>query len=241
MIVELLILQLIGHLLADFTLQPQHWCNAKSKKVFSLIHFYHLIWVFVLSWLASFSLNFWPFALVITAIHGGIDSLKSWVELRSGNSSTNETYIRFSFFIDQSLHLVTLLSIVMIYSKRLNWEPIIHPAVNWITLLAMVLVCTKPTNILIRNVMLAFGIKMPDETSESERSLTNAGRLIGITERLLTLLLVIVQQYGAIGLIIAAKSILRFNNPERNEYVLIGTLLSFGIAIGLGVLFVYIF
>ena len=59
--------------------------------------------------------------------------------------------------------------------------------------------------------------------------------MIGITERILTL--IILGQYAAIGFIMAAKSILRFkeSQTQKAEYVLIGTMLSFGIAIMLGI------
>jgi hypothetical protein len=66
-------------------------------------------------------------------------------------------------------------------------------------------------------------------------SLPNAGKLIGITERLLALALILLGQYEAVGLIIAAKSILRINATQKSEYVLVGTLLSFGIAVFTGI------
>lgn len=49
-------------------------------------------------------------------------------------------------------------------------------------------------------------------------------------------------EYEAIGFLIAAKSILRFKETDtaRTEYVLIGTLLSFGVAIMCGVVIEYI-
>lgn len=37
-------------------------------------------------------------------------------------------------------------------------------------------------------------------------------------------------EFAAVGLILPAKSILRFNGTQKSEYVLIGTLLSFGFA-----------
>jgi len=49
------------------------------------------------------------------------------------------------------------------------------------------------------------------------------------------LALILLGQYEAVGLIIAAKSILRFNATKKSEYVLIGTLLSFGIAAFTGI------
>ncbi len=69
----------------------------------------------------------------------------------------------------------------------------------------------------------------------------NAGALIGLLERLLTIMFVILGEYGAIGFIIAAKSILRFKDTDtaKTEYVLAGTFLSFGIAIACGLLAKY--
>ena len=51
-------------------------------------------------------------------------------------------------------------------------------------------------------------------------------------ERILTLTFVMTGQYEAVGFIIAAKSLLRFKDTDtaKTEYVLAGTLLSFGVA-----------
>ncbi len=86
--------------------------------------------------------------------------------------------------------------------------------------------------------MDAFSIETPvDDPKNTEgKSLPNAGKLIGITERFLALALILLGQYEAVGLIIAAKSILRFRETQKSEYVLVGTLLSFGIATLAGVL-----
>jgi len=59
---------------------------------------------------------------------------------------------------------------------------------------------------------------------------------IGIVERFLALALIIMGQYEAVGLIIAAKSILRFSGTQKSEYILVGTLISFGIAAFAGML-----
>ena len=81
-----------------------------------------------------------------------------------------------------------------------------------------------------------FEIKLTDTTVETGE-LEKAGRLIGNLERILTLVLVLLSQYQAIGFLIAAKAILRFKDTStaKTEYVLIGTLLSFGVAILVGV------
>ncbi len=62
----------------------------------------------------------------------------------------------------------------------------------------------------------------------------NAGRVIGMLERILIFFFVFAGQYGAIGFIIAAKGFTRFKELDKREfaeYVLIGTLLSSLLAI----------
>ena len=65
----------------------------------------------------------------------------------------------------------------------------------------------------------------------------NAGRFIGMLERLLVYGFVLQGQYAAIGLILAAKSFARFKEMDERdfaEYVLIGTLLSVTSAAAIG-------
>ncbi len=62
----------------------------------------------------------------------------------------------------------------------------------------------------------------------------NAGRVIGMLERILIFFFVFAGQFGAIGFIIAAKGFTRFKELDKREfaeYVLIGTLLSSLLAI----------
>jgi hypothetical protein len=73
-------------------------------------------------------------------------------------------------------------------------------------------------------------------TDENNGSLANAGTYIGILERLFIFLFIITGHWNAIGFLLAAKSVFRFGdlkeskNRKLTEYILIGTLLSFGIA-----------
>jgi hypothetical protein len=86
---------------------------------------------------------------------------------------------------------------------------------------------------MIKEILNVFEIHFSDSID-----LPNAGKLIGIIERFLVLTFILLNQFGAVGFLIAAKSILRFKPDEtlKTEYVLIGTMLSFGIAIATGVL-----
>ncbi len=68
--------------------------------------------------------------------------------------------------------------------------------------------------------------------------LRGAGTIIGIIERVMVLTFVLVDQYTAITVIFAAKSIARFNelkDRKMAEYYLIGTLLSITFALLVGV------
>jgi hypothetical protein len=94
-----------------------------------------------------------------------------------------------------------------------------------------------PTAILINQ----FTLKWQNEINKGgDTSLPNAGKWIGRLERILILTFILVKQFEAIGFLIAAKSVFRFgdlrdeSDRKRTEYILIGTLISFTITIGLG-------
>ena len=69
----------------------------------------------------------------------------------------------------------------------------------------------------------------PDELTTCD-GISNAGQLIGYLERILILLFICATQYSAIGFVLTAKSIVRYDqitsNRKFSEYYLLGTLLS---------------
>ena len=68
-------------------------------------------------------------------------------------------------------------------------------------------------------------------TSDPDNGLKDGGLYIGWLERGLILVAVLAAQPEAVGFLLAAKSILRFPEVRKraiSEYVIIGTLLSFG-------------
>lgn len=140
--------------------------------------------------------------------------------------------------MDQILHLGSISGIVLLYSGISGIEFIIELEIKIIAIIAGFIFCAKPSNVIIKYIMEAFAIETPDKTRENaeDLSLPNAGKLIGIIERFLALALILLGQYEAVGLIIAAKSILRFSGTQKSEYVLVGTLLSFGMSIFTGIL-----
>jgi hypothetical protein len=240
MIYQLILFQFIAHLLADFIFQPHGWTLSKSSKIISWHHIYHVIVVFLFSWLLSFDFSFWKAALMLTLLHFITDVLKSYLQIRSRKLKEGKNY----FFADQFVHLVILLSISIIYFQNYEFKPVYELPLKHILIIAGFIFCAKPANIIIKNIFIAFSIETPhpnfyensNEAVNEEITLPNAGKLIGIMERFLVLSLVLIGQYSAVGLIIAAKSILRYKSTQKNEYILVGTLLSFGIAVLLGIL-----
>lgn len=108
---------------------------------------------------------------------------------------------------------------------------------NLLLLLGYVLVL-KPASVLIGSVLSPWLASV-----NTQGTLKSAGTLIGNLERVLIVTFVLLGQWEAIGFLLTAKSILRFNDIKGveqralSEYVLLGTLLSFttSIAIGLAV------
>ncbi|MEN8242774.1 MAG: hypothetical protein ABFS17_12690, partial [Chloroflexota bacterium] len=91
------------------------------------------------------------------------------------------------------------------------------------------LLATGEANLIIRYVFQAFNLAPKSKNNTTDVAEYNAGRVIGILERILIFYLVLNAEFGAIGFILAAKSFTRFKDLEERsfaEYVLIGTLLS---------------
>lgn len=214
---------LLVHLIADFALQTSKSCKHKREKKWGSIYNYcHAVVVFVLSWLASFRLEFLWCALVIAITHFAIDIWKSY----------REDKVKW-FVTDQLLHIAVLAVVAWLWCRINAWSVPFGMPTKYIALAVAVIVCWKPANIFIKQMLKHYSVNMPEEKSSG----FNAGALIGNIERWLILAFVIMQRYEALGLLIAAKSIIRFGDKEtaKTEYVLAGTLMSIFIAVLAGV------
>lgn len=219
---DVLILQFIAHLLADYIFQSEQWVRHKRRfGISSKILGWHVLIVFCFSFILS---NQWWFitpSVIIAVSHFLIDGFKDKIRLG-----------KYRFFIDQTLHLSIITVVVVIFEKYSGITPIIQFSnkTHHLLMTAAYLFCTKPANILIGEILNYNKITIP---RDRQNDLLNAGRLIGIIERLLTITLLLYNQFEAVGFLIAAKSILRYEGSKtaKTEYVLIGTMLSFGIAI----------
>jgi hypothetical protein len=220
---------LLAHLIGDFLLQPNSWVKDKEKKKHKSYFLYlHTLLHGVIAWILVGEMAFFGFAILLALLHGIIDFLK----LNYQTKSNKRTW----FSIDQLLHLVVIIAITLFYTnEKIEFTNFSNSF--WIVLTALVLL-TKPTSIIIKNII---SIWTP-ENKNKDNSLQNAGNYIGILERLFVFCFILTGHFEAIGFLLAAKSIFRFGDLKAakdrklTEYVLIGTLLSFGIALLIGLL-----
>ena len=223
MIVKLLILQLLAHLVSDFYLQTEASCKSKADNAFKSRHLcIHSLITFAFAWLLSMSWGYWWAALLIAVLHFVIDGLKSVCKNIKG-----------AFFIDQLLHLAVIVAAVVIFNNVCEVAlPVWLPEIKVLLWIVAFVFCLRPANFFIQNIFKEAKIMVPTN-GEEDQSLPNAGHVIGDVERMLTLVFVMLGQYEAFGFLLAAKSLLRFRETDtvKSEYVLVGTLLSFGFAI----------
>ena len=228
----LLLSLLMAHVIGDFYLQSDRYCKGKEdSKLKSPFLYIHSLIIGLLSWAVVPTVEFWFYALLIFVTHFLIDAMKSY--MCKG---------LYPFLIDQMAHIIIIFFIASQYVPSCHF-PIQNidylENISIPMFLFAILCCLKPTNILIKLILERYKI---GET-ESCESIKNAGSLIGNLERVLTLVFVLIGQYEAVGFIIAAKSLLRFKDTDtaKTEYVLAGTLLSFGIATFCGLAVKYLF
>lgn len=226
-----LIKLLLAHLLTDFILQPSGWIESRNRKHFNSGKLYLHGFVTALAAWILIGWKYWLVALVILVTHILIDGWKSY-------QKKNVTY----FLADQLMHLIVIFGCW--YFTFIKWANVQHAwgRLNgnehfWLLATAAVFL-TMPAGILIGQLTKNWRDQIPDS-----ENLANAGKWIGMVERIIILIFVMQNQYSAIGLLIAAKGIIRFNEKDRQEikteYLVIGTLLSMGIAIVTGLIIKY--
>jgi Protein of unknown function (DUF3307) len=223
-----LIKLVLAHLLSDFILQPKSWVDDRNTKHFASGRLYlHGLVTGILAWIMM-GFQYWLPAAIVLVTHILIDAWKSY----------RAPTVLF-FLADQALHLLVIIACwsalfisradVQAAWASLNAEPAV-----WKMITAFVFL-TTPAGILIGQLTKQWRDKIT-----GAESLANAGKWIGIAERIIILIFVLYSQFSAIGLLVAAKGIIRFNEKDRQEskteYLVVGTLLSIGLAIITGLL-----
>lgn len=217
---------LLAHLLGDFIWQPNSWvADKEAKKHKSIYLYFHILLHGILAAILVWEIQFIPYAVLIAITHGIIDLIK----LNFQKNTTKRTW----FIADQIAHLLILIGIVLLYENKtinLLW----FDNRFWVLITGFLFI-TKPMSILIKTIISIWSPE--NSTNNNDNSLANAGNYIGILERLFVFCFILTGHFEAIGFLLAAKSIFRFGDLKEakdrklTEYVLIGTLISFGSAI----------
>lgn len=229
---SLLIKFILAHLIGDFFLQSAKSIDQKNKRKWRSPHLYiHTLIHFALVLLIA-GLNHWVAALIITVFHFIIDGSK----LQFQNEKNKQTW----FFVDQLLHLIVIVAVWVFITAM----PKIELTAAFLAGATALIFLTRPASFIIYQALSHWSSEMAEE-GQNEKALPKAGSYIGMLERVLVFGFILIGQWGAIGFLMAAKSIFRFGDLTRakdrklTEYILIGTFLSFGLAILAGMFFTY--
>mgnify|MGYP004706474073 CR=1 FL=1 len=235
MIYKYLLLLLLGHVVGDFYFQTDYISKKKDEKYSGVIlHSFEYLLAVVVVMIPVISLDMLLSAIYLSAMHFVIDSVKFYLLKRK---IINKSGIVFVF--DQCIHVLSVfvLSYVM-YKNNFKFTclPIVHDVFDvfgieknlFLRLLLSILLLHKPTNIMIQNLLGGYKPK-EDENKLFIRD-NKVGRKIGTIERFIMLLFILMNQYAAMGLVLTAKSIARYDKIVKEEkfaeYYLLGTLFS---------------
>lgn len=229
---------LLGHLLGDFYFQTEKMAADKQK-----------YWPVLLKHCAGYGICVlacgWTLCGVPALRGAGIAALGhavvDWLKFhcREQLQSCAPAQV---FLADQLLHLTVLAAAALWAPTPLTaYVPMVLTALDCVyapeallRLSCLVLFLMRPSNILLKICNRKPSPAEAGQASTVEQD-RGAGGVIGVLERLLTAVLFLLGQYGAISVIFAAKTLTRYNKitEQKNfgEYYLIGTLASLLLAI----------
>lgn len=230
MSVDILILVklIFAHFLGDFCLQPKYVVD-KKKEGKQGYHILHSSVHAALAYLLVGDWSAWYIPLVIFITHYVVDLWK----YKNEKSMVH-------FILDQFLHLSVIILLWLAITQQFTavWSLIItllNYLPFWVYLTGFVFILT-PTSIILSTATRKW------EDGRGVNGLKDAGKWIGYLERTLVFIFMCLAVYEAIGFVLAAKSIYRFGelkdavDIKKTEYIMIGTFLSFTIAIVVGLI-----
>lgn len=219
----------IAHLVSDYFLQFKSWVTDKEKnKIRSPKLYAHIAVTFLAAGLLT---GEWLMALFVAGTHGIIDTAKIYLGKKDSISFLIDQFLHFIILIISSLWLSNELEEVIAYFKTIG------SSTSFWAIAFGYLIITFPMSVVITILTHRWRSDL-DESYEKLETLNEAGKWIGIMERFLILTFILINQFTAIGFLIAAKAVLRIRDTERklSEYILIGTLLSITVTVIIGLM-----
>ena len=230
---SILLRLLLAHIIADFFLQTKWMVEGKEdggKRSMRMLTMHSIIHS-LMAYLIVGDWALWYIAIVIFVTHFIID----WCKIQFRGNSVS------AFLIDQLSHVVVLFmlwvtilpgSISDIFKEGTDILPD-----NILMIVVAYAMMLRPSAIL-----MSLLLKRWQLSSMANSSLPEAGKWIGYLERILILTFVITDNMEGVGFLLAAKSVFRFGDLNKakdiktTEYVMLGTMTSFAIAIIVGLL-----
>jgi len=223
------------HILGDYYFQSRELAAGKNQSAAKLAEhglLYFAVSVFCV--IPVFHIRLFLAALLLSAGHIVIDIAKcKYTRFLVTSGMDTPSKERFVYLADQVLHISCIFLISFLLAAKgtgFHLLPVFDYAFRIIELpfeiiiywLIMILLIWKPANVTIKQLLC---LNRPIEEEGKK-----AGGFIGLLERLIILLFLSIGQYSAIGLVLTAKSIARYDEISKNkdfaEYYLLGTLLS---------------
>ncbi len=223
---------LLAHIAGDFLFPAQSRLLKQLPITARHVLWYVLIHAIALALAFQLELRYWPafLFLLCTYIAGAVIA----------KSSYGRSHPRASFFLLQAFYVASIIGVALSYAPfRPPWHVLFGPDT---LLLALALLMVTVVSATIIKVLIG---QWPMKETSANDSLPQAGLYIGILERLFVFTFVVMGQWQAIGFLLAAKSVFRFGDLSKSkdrkltEYILIGTLLSFGLALCCGLLYLF--
>lgn len=231
---------LLAHFLGNFYLQSNKGIESKNKN-------YLIVLLYCLIYSASAALLLWPyytrtiadcfFALIIS--HLVIESIRFVVMQKAAKRrlETSKVILRVDwlYLTDQIAHVVIIFLISFIYRNTYCDVAVSNAVIHFlqvdmltfdkiVRVLLLFVIVLRPVSLTFYKLVNIELLSAKKEGDDSDRdSVKGAGALIGYLERIVILLLLFLGEYAAIGLVIAAKSIARFNSKIKTEFYIIGT------------------
>lgn len=228
-------LMLSAHFLADFSLQSNELAEKKTKQFRYLLR--HVLIYSAMMAIAMFSSTSskeaWIPYLIIVLSHFVVDGIRGCFDNRHNNPAKHFA----SFIVDQVLHIAVI--IFSVYMFELNKHNTLwltdlasrYPAEKILRYALIFIIILDPASVFVKKLS---NYVSANSDNSSQKKEPPAGSVIGKLERILTAILVLCDEIGAIGFVLTAKSLARYKQLDDRgfaEKYLVGTLSSTAIAI----------
>ncbi|MBI9092509.1 MAG: DUF3307 domain-containing protein [Desulfobacterium sp.] len=251
-----------GHFLGDFVLQTDRLAERKANHQAWMLC--HVSLVSTTTWVLLGNLRAWWIAGLLLLFHWLVDCITVWgsnksqncshagntvssesTQIHGGSDETRQAQSDYLFLWFVGAQVFHMLSIVALWFCVGQSGAAEHLANYWTTLWGMsyakglilligLAACLGGIGKILKHQMAGFAAELGGTV---KNGLPKGGTTIGMLERLLAFMFVLVGKPEGVGFVIAAKSVFRIGqltdrkDKDHAEYILIGTLRSFTYAL----------